>query len=186
MDWSVLFIGPVGAGKTQAIRTISDIEVVDTDVAATDETRALKPLTTVSMDVGVMRLEGGGKIRLYGAPGQDRFDFMWDILLLQSQGIVLLVDDSREAPVRDLATYVDAIEKRLGRRKVPLVVGVTHLDGKPASTLKKYDDFLMTRHSPAFEGIPPVFEIDARNPAHVRAGLIAVAAMQEMGKRVHA
>ena len=37
-------MGPVGAGKTRAIRTISDIEVVNTDEEATDETRLLKKI----------------------------------------------------------------------------------------------------------------------------------------------
>ena len=36
MEWSVLFMGPVGSGKTTAIRSISDIEVVNTDEVATD------------------------------------------------------------------------------------------------------------------------------------------------------
>lgn len=81
MQWGILFMGPVGAGKTQAIDTISDIEVVNTDERASDQTRLMKSSTTVSMDVGTLQLGEGAKLRLYGAPGQDRFDFMWDILL---------------------------------------------------------------------------------------------------------
>ena len=69
-------MGPVGAGKTTAIHTLSDIEVVHTEARATDATRHLKATTTVSMDVGVLHLPGNDKLRLYGAPGQDRFDFM--------------------------------------------------------------------------------------------------------------
>ena len=90
MEWSILFMGPVGAGKSKAIQSISDIEVVDTDMMATDEVRHVKSRTTVSMDVGVLNLSGNDKLRLYGAPGQDRFDFMWDILLPQAKGIVLM------------------------------------------------------------------------------------------------
>ena len=92
MEWSVLFMGPVGAGKTEAIRTLSDIEVVDTDVGATDETRLLKANTTVSMDVGVLNLGEGDKLRLYGAPGQGRFDFMWEILLEHAKGVVIMLN----------------------------------------------------------------------------------------------
>ena len=58
MEWSVLFLGPVGSGKTQAIRSVSDIDVVDTEALATDETAAVKQTTTVAMDVGVMMLGG--------------------------------------------------------------------------------------------------------------------------------
>ena len=47
MECSVLFMGPVGAGKTVAVQTLSDIDVAGTEESATDETSALKPLTTV-------------------------------------------------------------------------------------------------------------------------------------------
>ena len=47
MEWTVLFMGPVGAGKTEAIRSLSDIDVLDTDVMATDETDLLKEKTTI-------------------------------------------------------------------------------------------------------------------------------------------
>lgn len=77
MDWNIAVLGSVGSGKTTAIRAISDIEVVDTDVKPTDEdTLALKDTTTVAMDMGVMELGSGDRLRLYGAPGQDRFDFI--------------------------------------------------------------------------------------------------------------
>ena len=44
--------GPVGAGKTTFIRTVSEIEVVDTDRTTTDAAAKLKPKTTVAMDFG--------------------------------------------------------------------------------------------------------------------------------------
>ena len=43
--------GPVGAGKSTFIRSISEIDVVDTDRDATDETSQLKKKTTVAMDL---------------------------------------------------------------------------------------------------------------------------------------
>ena len=91
MECSVLFMGPVGAGKSMAVQTLSDIDVAGTEESATDETSAFKSLTTVCMDAGVLELGDGDKVRLIGAPGQDRFDFMWDILLEQAQAVVLLV-----------------------------------------------------------------------------------------------
>ena len=67
MESRILFLGPVGAGKTTAVRTMSDIPVVDTDVLASDEVRTMKATTTVAMDLGVMELDGGDRIVLYGA-----------------------------------------------------------------------------------------------------------------------
>ena len=59
MECSVLFMGPVGAGKTMAVQTLSDIDVAGTEESATDETSAFKPLTTVCMDAGVLELGDG-------------------------------------------------------------------------------------------------------------------------------
>ncbi len=69
--YKVLFTGPVGAGKTTAIRSISDNLPMMTDVHATDETRDRKPSTTVAMDYGVIRIgphRGGAPLRHTG-PG---------------------------------------------------------------------------------------------------------------------
>jgi len=142
MEWAILFFGPVGAGKTQAIRTVSDIEVVGTEAGATDETALLKQNTTVAMDMGVMQLGPNDRVRLYGAPGQDRFDFMWDILLEQSRGLVLLIDHSRPQPLEDLAYYMGQLTRRMESRVLPVVVGVTHSDvGEPVN-LNSYRDYL--------------------------------------------
>ena len=125
MEWTILFAGPVGAGKTQAVSTISDIEVVCTEELATDETRTLKPHTTVALDVGVMNLGAGDKVRLLGSPGQGRFDFMWDILIEQAKGLVLLIDHSREESVADLEHYLAQLRARMGSRPKPIVIGIT-------------------------------------------------------------
>ena len=90
----IIFTGPVGAGKTTAIGSISDIEPVTTEELATDETKDKKELTTVAMDYGRMRLDNDEVLHLYGTPGQPRFDFMWDILSTEMHAFILLVDSS--------------------------------------------------------------------------------------------
>ncbi|MGB7518243.1 MAG: hypothetical protein WA896_01270 [Spirulinaceae cyanobacterium] len=73
--------GPVGAGKSSFIRSVSEIEVVDTDRKATDETTNLKPQTTVAFDFGRLQFGLDMALHHYGTPGQVRFNFMWDILI---------------------------------------------------------------------------------------------------------
>lgn len=184
MEWNILFMGPVGSGKTQAIRSISDIEVVDTDVDATDETRLLKNNTTVAMDVGTLGLGGADKLRIYGAPGQDRFDFMWDILLEQAKGVVLLLNHSSADPLADFEHMLQALESRTKTRKLPLAVGVTHTDVVPGDApLQMYHHFLARRGCTVCETRPPLLAVDAREPGQVRVLLIALAAMLEMAER---
>jgi uncharacterized protein len=87
----IVVTGPVGAGKTTFIRTISEIDVVDTDRKPTDETAQMKSGTTVAMDFGRITLDGDMWVQIYGTPGQSRFDFMWDILIQGTHGYILLV-----------------------------------------------------------------------------------------------
>jgi signal recognition particle receptor subunit beta len=73
----VVFIGPMGSGKSTAIQTISEIEPVKTEARNTERFKVDKPTTTVGMDYGEINLGEHGKVALYGVPGQQRFDFMW-------------------------------------------------------------------------------------------------------------
>ena len=117
--------GPVGAGKSTFIRSVSEIEVVDTDRQATDETADLKPKTTVALDFGRLQFGPEMALHLYGTPGQSRFDFMWDILIKQAHAYVLLVAAHRPAEFR----YARRIASFMNQRqKLPMVVGLTHTD----------------------------------------------------------
>lgn len=183
MEWGVLFMGPVGAGKTQAIQSISDIEVINTDVEATDATRKIKTHTTVSMDVGVLHLSGNDKLRLYGAPGQDRFDFMWDILLQQTKGVALILNHASPDPLAELDHYMQAISERVPGNRLPLAIGITHTDENPGVSLKVYEDYLRQKKI-IFCGVtPPVIEVDARVRSHVRSLLLVMVAQFEMAAR---
>lgn len=122
-------MGPVGAGKTTAIHTLSDIEVVHTEARATDATRHLKATTTVSMDVGVLHLPGNDKLRLYGAPGQDRFDFMWDILLEQAKAAIVLTDTTAEHQ------QIQTAQRANQRAQLTLQTVGQQVDGMPRGRL---------------------------------------------------
>ena len=87
----VVVTGPFNVGKTEFVRTISDIPIVSTERRITDHLASTKEETTVAMDYGHVRL-GDDLLHLYGTPGQPRFDFMWDILSTEMHAFVLLVD----------------------------------------------------------------------------------------------
>jgi len=94
----IVVTGSFAAGKTQFIRSISDIEVVDTDFKTTiDEERGLKSETTVALDFGTIAITPTLKLYLFGTPGQVRFDYMWEELATGCIGYVVLVDSCRPA-----------------------------------------------------------------------------------------
>lgn len=73
--FKIVFAGGMGAGKTEAIRSLSEIPVLQTEAFNTDAQRHTKLETTVGIDYGEITLDENLTIGLYGTPGQSRFDF---------------------------------------------------------------------------------------------------------------
>lgn len=114
--------GPVGAGKTTFVQALSETEVISTEADATEDIG--KPTTTVAFDFGTLNLDGQ-ELHLYGTPGQDRFDFMWDVLCEGALGLVLLVAGNRP---QDFLHARHILEFITSRNPVPFIVGVTRQD----------------------------------------------------------
>mgnify|MGYP000166781576 CR=1 FL=1 len=158
--FKLVFAGPVGAGKTTAIQSLSDIEVVSTEANASDAVKQLKKTTTVAMDYGLMKLANGDQVRLYGAPGQKRFDFMWEILTENALGLILMIKGNASDPVADLRTYVKEFREFID--ETTLVVGVTHTDEKSWKIQRDLATELVNL------GLPPVvMDADARSRSHM-------------------
>jgi signal recognition particle receptor subunit beta len=154
-QYKIIFTGPVGAGKTTAIQSISDVPPVKTDALASDMTKSRKAATTVAMDYGIMNLEDGEKIHLYGTPGQERFDFMWDILVTGGIGLILLLDNTRADPFKDMRFFLDAFKKFIAETNV--AIGVTQMDVSNKPTIADYHAQLQISDLK-----PPIFAVDAR------------------------
>ncbi|MBN2224139.1 MAG: ATP/GTP-binding protein [Deltaproteobacteria bacterium] len=92
--FKVVVTGPFNSGKTQFIKTVSEIDVVSTERKVTlPEHAAIKGETTVAMDFGRITL-GSQKIYLFGTPGQQQFDFMWEVLTENMIGFIVVVDST--------------------------------------------------------------------------------------------
>ncbi|MCP3953391.1 MAG: GTP-binding protein [Desulfobacterales bacterium] len=159
-NYKIIFSGPVGAGKTTAISALSDTPIISTNEQATDMTRERKRETTVAMDYGIMNLEGNERIHLYGTPGQERFNFMWDILVEGGIGLILLLNNHRPDPFKDLKFFLASFENFISDTTV--AIGVTRMDEAQAPSLSDYHKYLETENQKF-----PVFEVDARERADV-------------------
>lgn len=114
--------GPVGAGKTAFVKSLSETEVVETDELASEDIG--KTMTTVAFDFGTLNLDGQ-PIHLFGTPGQDRFDFMWDMLCEGALGLILLVAGDKPKDFPHARRILEFITSRIN---VPFMVGVTRQD----------------------------------------------------------
>jgi small GTP-binding protein len=122
----IVVTGPFAAGKTTLIRTISEITVLSTEKDITDSTRSRKNETTVAMDFGRITIDRDLVLYLFGTPGQERFDFMWEILGEGMLGYIVLLDSSREDSVEEARGILDAFRRMA---HVPFVVALNRSEG---------------------------------------------------------
>ena len=67
----------------------------------------------------------GIPVHLFGTPGQDRFDFMWEILCEGALGLLVLVAGDRPQDFPHARKIMEFITSRV---PVPFLVGVTRQD----------------------------------------------------------
>ena len=99
----IVVVGGFGAGKTTLVRSVSEIRPLSTEETMTragetvDDVSAVrdKNATTVAFDFGRVTLDAHNVLYLFGAPGQERFWFLWDRLFSGTLGAVVLVDTRR-------------------------------------------------------------------------------------------
>lgn len=166
-SYKIIFTGPVAAGKSTAIISISDIPPVSTEELASDETREVKQNTTVAMDYGMLKLPDGDAVHLYGTPGQDRFNYMWEILTEGGLGLVLLINNAAEKPFDDLDYFIEAFSDFIS--DTALAIGVTNLDNTSEPTISQYHEHLAQKDMKF-----PIFDVDARDKTDVQILLQAL------------
>lgn len=151
--YKIVFGGKMGAGKTEAIQSISETTVLSTEALNTDQNAHSKALTTVGIDYGEIQIEDGITVGLYGTPGQERFDFMWPVICEGAIGAIVLIDHSSRTVLEDLAYYVDIFSQFITN----LVIGITHVDEDSQQLLKKYRNWFAMKNMSL-----PIFAVDAR------------------------
>lgn len=167
----LVLAGPVGAGKTTAIRSITDHAPISTEMPISDGAMGEKTTTTVALDFATAVLEDGTPLLVYGMPGQERFSFMRPILLQDAFGVVVVLN-GRDDDAADQCSYwlkeVAAIDDGL-----PMVIGITHTDLAPAFSLAPIREAIRNAGV-----MVPAFTFDARDKAQtthlIRALLISM------------
>ncbi|PYC76933.1 ATP-binding protein [Streptomyces tateyamensis] len=166
--WKIVVVGGFGAGKTTMVGSVSEIRPLTTEEVMTragvgiDDRSAVaqKRSTTVAFDFGRITLSEESVLYLFGAPGQQRFWFLWDRLFRGALGAVVLVDPRR------LADSWYAID-RLEQHGLPFVVARNNF-GDPAHTLDQVREALDLA-----PGVP-LLDCDARDRESSKQVLIGL------------
>lgn len=139
---NILITGPYSAGKSQFIETISEIPIVSTERRVTNLFEFEdKSFTTVAMDYGRVTL-GDDVLHLRGTPGQERFDFMRELLAREVDGFVLLIDSTNQRHVP---------------KALEILRGLNNLDDRPRVVAANKQDLPNATHVSALEeelGLP--------------------------------
>jgi len=103
----IVVTGPFSSGKTEFIRSVSEIDVVSTERKITTDAEKIKETTTVAMDFGRITVDEDLVLYLFGTPGQRRFDFMWEILSEGMLGFIVMVDSTRPETFREARSILE-------------------------------------------------------------------------------
>jgi uncharacterized protein len=164
----IVIVGGFGVGKTTMVRSVSDIRPLNTEETMTqagediDNADAVtdKSTTTIAFDFGRITLDQRAVLYLFGAPGQERFWFLWDRLFSGILGAVVLVDTRR------LADSWYAID-RLEHHGTPFIVARNDFGGQRHTTAQLREALDLP------DGIPLV-DCDARSRESSKEVLITL------------
>ena len=159
-EHKIVVLGSMGSGKSTLVRAIAAGAVIDTDVHNSDRQGADKASTTVAMDYADIDLPNGDRLRLYGTPGQIRFDFLWPILLEGASGAIVLVNADAGPPDQQIRPYLDAVDRHPA--PLPVVMGITRMDDASPTRRAACEQWLERD-----EGQLPIVMVDPRDPMQV-------------------
>ncbi len=153
--YKIVFMGPMGAGKTTAIKQLS-VKVVSTEAENTDLATFDKATTTVGLDYGQIDLSDDISIYLYGSPGQKRFSFIWETLLKGSHAIVILLNHEEDSALTDLQEYLTFLKTKNINKPVIVAVG-RHNTFRQDIGIRHYEEIIS-----GFDLVCPIFFLDVR------------------------
>ncbi len=164
MATKLVFVGEMGAGKTTAIRSISDMEPISTEMPISDEDALQvsqdKTHTTVALDYSSIELGDGELLHVYGVPGQAYLDFMWPIVSEGAIGVIVLVSALNPRALPSTLTLLERF--RALAPEACFAVGVTCQDQVPSFAFAALRDGLAAAGHRL-----PVMWVDAREAMQV-------------------
>jgi signal recognition particle receptor subunit beta len=98
----IIVTGTYNTGKSQFIKTMSEIPPVYTDAA--------NPHIQVAMDFGRLTIDNDLLLYLFGTSSHRRLDYVWDIFQEGMVGFVIMVDSSRPETFREAKSICTLVE----------------------------------------------------------------------------
>ncbi|MFJ3931623.1 GTP-binding protein [Streptomyces sp. NPDC090029] len=163
----IVVAGAFGVGKTTFVGSVSEVPPVHMEETITGASALVddlartpeKSTTTVGVDFGRRNLGDDLVLYLFGTPGQARYRFLWEELIVGALGALVLVDPRDLDASHEILTLLEDTE-------VAYAVAVNQFDGAPRYPLAEIHEAL------ALEGHTPVSVCDARERTSCMQALI--------------
>ena len=152
----LVFAGPVGAGKTTAIRALSDAAPGSTEMPMSEGAMGEKTTTTVALDFSPVLLDDGTPLHLYGLPGQEHFAHMRPLVMAGAVGVVVVLPGDSTRVAAECEHWIRAI--RDIDADAGLVIGITRTDLARGFRMDTVREAVRRCGRPI-----PVFTFDARD-----------------------
>ncbi|RYF55431.1 MAG: GTPase [Comamonadaceae bacterium] len=165
----IAFMGPMGVGKTTAIRALCGDEMAASDVPNLDRQSHVKEFTTVGAEFGEIDLGKGERVQVCGCPGQDRFDFLRQWVISVSVAVFVMVD----ANANDAVQTTGALLAEAAQAERPPLALV--LSTRPASPAQM--EVFVAGLQAAGHGVVPVLQVDVRKRSDVLQALGVLVSM---------
>jgi len=149
-DNKIIFAGPPGVGVTTAIKAISDIPPEIKKKKLVDDKGNT---TTIEMDYGILKLDSGDQIYLYGAPERAKLEHVRETLKQGCIGLVLLINNAEKDPVGTMLQYMEDCQFLV--EKKGMAVGLTRYEDSPLPDINDFHIALREKKHNI-----PVFSVD--------------------------
>jgi uncharacterized protein len=163
----IVVAGSFGVGKTTFVGAVSEITPLRTEAAMTsaaigvdDASKvATKTTTTVAMDFGRITIDPSLVLYIFGTPGQERFEFMWDDITTGALVAVILADTRRLEECHSTLDYFEV-------KGIPFVIALNEFSDGYQYQIEEVREALDLPH------YIPIVTIDARDRQSAKKALV--------------
>ncbi|GKS77464.1 50S ribosome-binding GTPase [Acidovorax sp. SUPP950] len=172
----IALVGPMGIGKTTALRSLCGDVMASSDVPNLDRAAHSKAFTTVGAEFGEIDLGDGEHVQVCGCPGQDRFDFVRQWILSVSMGVFIMADVARPSAVGET---LDLLAEMAVQPDPPLALV---LSARPVTPAQIEAFGLALSASP--HGVVPILEADPRDRGQLLEAVGVLASMLSLQNEI--